>query len=85
MSLLGQPQHILHQRSYSPKHYCVSSAMMLCNSGLVSQHSRQHQRRKSVLTSLCLGITEPFQSHSCGYLSDKERYMVSEVVICMNL
>ena len=31
MSLLGPSQHILHQCSYSPKHYCVSSAMMLCN------------------------------------------------------
>ena len=51
---------------------------MLCNSGLVTERSCQHQRRVSVLTSLRFGITEPLQSFSCGYLRLKDRYMVPE-------
>ena len=54
---------------------------MLCNSGLVTQHLRQHQQRVSVLTSLSLGITEPFQSFSCGFLRPKECYKYRRHII----
>jgi len=47
---------------------------MLCNNSLVTQCLRQHQHQVSVLTSLNFGITEPFQSFSCGFLRLKECY-----------
>ena len=49
---------------------------ILCNSGLVTQRSRQQLPRVSVLTSLSFGITEPLQSFSCGYLRLYNPYKV---------
>ena len=46
---------------------------MLCNSRLVTQRSRQHQRA-SALTSLSFGIKEPLQGFPCGCLRLKERH-----------
>ena len=52
---------------------------ILCNSGLVTQRSRQQAARVVVFSiSLSSGITEPSQSCSCVYLSLKDLYMVSE-------
>ena len=48
---------------------------ILCNSGLVTQRSRQQAPRVVVFsTSLSSGITEPSQSCSCVYSSHKDPY-----------
>ena len=48
---------------------------ILCNSGLVTQRSRQQAPRVVVFSiSLSSGITEPSQSCSCVYLSHKDLY-----------
>ena len=60
---------------------------ILCNSGLVTHHSRQQLPRVSVLTPLSFGITEPLQSFSCGYLRLKDRYSLHPVTrgICFSV
>ena len=53
----------------------LETVTILCNSGLVTQRSRQQAPRVVVFSiSLSSGITEPSQSCSCVYLSHKDLY-----------
>ena len=57
------------------------SIMILCNGGLVTQHSCQRATTNWLYSnSLSFGITEPSQSCSCGYLSLRSLHGVRKVV-----